>query len=157
MRAFYSVCLETAVRETRTVFVPADRDGLPAGHYVFHEYYCDDLSCDCRRVTIMVMRAGDEEMTEPLATISYGWDTLAHYRKWSRETDPAYLREMASATLEPLMPQSSYSEGLLELFEECLENDPALKRRFHRHYLEFRMAVRGPVRRPPGGGRIKRR
>jgi hypothetical protein len=156
MIAFFSKCLETAVRETRNVTLLEDRNGVPAGTYVFHEYYCDDLRCDCRRVIVVVSRAEDEEMSEPLATISYGWEMPAFYRKWSGEDDPVYHRMLASVTLEPLTQMSVVAEGLRHLFEEVLENDPQFKRRFHRHYLEFRSAVRGPVRRSTGGGLIKR-
>lgn len=157
MRAFFTECLETAMRETRVVTLPQASNGVPAGQYVFHEFYCDDLSCDCRRVIIVVGYAEDEEMRQPLASISYGWERPEFYRKWSGEDDPDYHRLLASAHLDPIAPQSSIADALCDLFQRCVAEDHALRERFARHYREFRRSIRGPVRRSSGGGRIKRK
>jgi hypothetical protein len=157
MVPFFTKCLDLAIRETRVVTILRDRGELPAGSYVFHEFYCDDLSCDCRRVMIVITRAEDEEMRERLATISYGWESPAYYRKWSGEDDPEYNASLARPELAPLARFTAYSDRLLDLFKECLAEDPALRKRFARHYRQFRAAVRGPLRRPPDGGRRKRK
>lgn len=156
MIPFFTRCLETAMRETRVVTTLSERQGLPPGSYVFHEFYCDDLSCDCRRVMIMIARADDVDLRDVLATISYGWASPEFYRKWSGEEDPEYCRSLARAELAPLAAQSRHADALLDLFTGSLEEDPALQARFARHYRQFRAAIRGPVRRPPGGGRRRR-
>ena len=157
MVPFFSKCLDLATRETRVVTILQDRGVLPAGSYVFHEFYCDDLNCDCRRVMIVITRAEDEEMRKRLATISYGWESPAYYRTWSGEDDPEYNASLARPELAPLSPLTAYSDQLLDLFKECLAGDPALRERFARHYRQFRAAVRGPQRQPPGSGRRKRK
>ena len=70
MVPFFTRCLETAVRETRVVTLPRDDQGIPRGSYVFHEFYCEDLTCDCRRVMIVITRAEDEELRERLPRLS---------------------------------------------------------------------------------------
>lgn len=157
MVPFFTKCLEIAVRETRVVTTVREREGLPPGSYVFHEFYCDDLSCDCRRVMIVITRAEDEQMRERLATISYGWESPAFYRKWSGEDDRDYCHSLARAELAPLAEQSEHAHVLRDLFVECMEDDPALRERFARHYQQFRAAIRGRVRRPPVGGGRRRR
>lgn len=119
---------------------------------MIHEFYCDELTCDCRRVMIVITRAEDEEMRECLATISYGWESPEFYRKWSGEEDPEYNRSLAGAELAPLNVQSVHAPVLRDIFVGCLEEDPALRGRFARHYRQFRAAGRERRRRPPGGG-----
>ena len=156
MVPFFTRCLEIAVRETRVVTLPHDHQGIPRGSYVFHEFYCDDLTCDCRRVTIVITRAEDEELRERLATISYGWESPEFYRKWSGEDDPDYYHALARAELAPMSEHTNYSQALLALFIECMSWDPALKERFPTHYRQFRAAVRDLAPRPPGSGGRRR-
>lgn len=142
MIAFFTKCLETATRECRAVMIPEDQDDLPAGHYVFHEFYCGDLKCDCRRMIARVHHSHDAGLTRPLATLSYGWESPAFYQAWSKSDDPSYGRELASVTLDPISPQSPLAEALRDLFEWTLKEDPQLAPRFNRHYLEMRETIR---------------
>lgn len=153
MRPFFTQCLKTAVRETRVVTLPQAQNGVPAGAYVFHEFYCDDLTCDCRRVMILVGRSEDEEIREPLATITYGWESPEFYRKWSGEDDPEYHRQLASAMLDPAASQGPFADALCALFIECISQDAILRDRFAHHYRQFRSSIRRRPRRPPGGRR----
>jgi hypothetical protein len=157
MIAFFSKCLETASRECRTVTVPEDRRDLPAGHYVFHEFYCGDLNCDCRRIIVRIHHSHDTHLTRPLATISYGWESPAFYEKWSMSGDPAIGRELASVTLDPISPQSQHAEALRDLFEWALKDDPDLARRFNQHYLQMRETIRLENLKRARGTRHKRR
>ena len=166
MRPFFMTCLETAMRETRVVTLPTEMRGIPAGTYVFHELYCADLACDCRRVTIFICHAEDEEMSDPLAVLSYGWETEAFYRNWSSATDPRYIRDLASVSINPIYPGAAYKDSLRDLFQVTIDEDEAYRNRFARHYDEFRAAIAmgkgGPasgIRRQVrlGGRRSKRR
>ena len=47
---FYSRQPEVAERETRSMILLEDKDGLPAGEYLFLEAFCQGKNCDCRRV-----------------------------------------------------------------------------------------------------------
>ena len=60
MIPFHSLFTELAQREVRCVHIgdgpdPAANVSLPADEYVYLEYYCDDLECDCRRVFLEVI------------------------------------------------------------------------------------------------------
>src|SRR6266581_1506064 len=67
-------------RETRSV-TATQRPDLPDGEYGFVELYCDEPGCDCRRVTIDVLRP-ETGWSKIWATISYGWESLDFYRTW---------------------------------------------------------------------------
>ena len=70
-----------AGRETRFFTIVEDNGLVPAGEYGLFESYCDEQGCDCRRVFINVIRAGAKA---PDATIGFGWEDKAFYRKWMK-------------------------------------------------------------------------
>ena len=126
---------ELGTRETRTVTIPPGHE-LPSGEYGFMELYCDEPGCDCRRVTIKVLRP-DTGWGKAWATISYGWERQDFYRRWSGASDPA---EMQGPTLDELNPQTEYSSALLDAFRLNLES-PDYVERLKRHYRMFRRTV----------------
>jgi hypothetical protein len=127
---------EVGARETRSVTV-TERQDLPDGEYGFVEFYCDEPGCDCRRVMIDVMRP-ETGWSKIWATISYGWESLDFYRKWSRAgSDPI---EMKGPYLDPLNPQTKYSAALLNLFRFLVQS-PDYDDRLQRHYRMFRASV----------------
>jgi hypothetical protein len=128
---------ELAARETRSVSVTG-RNDLPDGEYGFIELYCDEPHCDCRRVTIAVLRP--HTGWKFWATISYGWESLAFYEKWSRAPKPLDPREWKGPYLDPLCEQTQYSPALLNLFRAVLAS-PGYVDRLKRHYRLFRTAV----------------
>ena len=96
-------------QETRFLIV-APSPELPGGKYAFIEMYCDEPGCDCRRVTINVLRE-DLGWRKVWATISYGWERVDFYRKWGgAHSDPV---EMKGPILDPLNPQTRYAPILL--------------------------------------------
>ena len=135
MEAFHMKCPEVGFSEYRSMAVPAGGE-LPAGHYGFMELYCNAPKCDCRRVTISVVAPGIAR--RPLATISYGWETPAFYRKWMHDSPDG--DEMAGASLDLLGPQSEYSVTLKEYFEEVIATDEYVER-LKRHYDLFKQAI----------------
>ena len=139
MLAFAARFGELAFKETRSVTVPAGYP-MPAGEYGFLEYYCTDGNCDCRRVIIRVF--GQHSGDTVWATISYGWENAAFYRRWSPGTDNA--AEWSRPTLDPINPQSKYAEDFRALFGQIIQ-DKAYVNRLKRHYKMFRN-----FRRPPG-------
>jgi hypothetical protein len=127
---------EVGARETRSAKV-AQRHDLPDGEYGFLEFYCDEPGCDCRRVTISVLRP-ETGWSKIWATISYGWESADFYRKWSKAgSDPI---EMQGPGLDPLNAQSQFSPALLDLFRFLLESTEYVER-LKRHYRMFRDAV----------------
>ena len=109
MAPFFSRFPELAARETRTVKLLEPFAGLPAGEYGFLDLYCNEPTCDCRRVLFQVCRA--DRPNKVLATINYGWESEDFYAKWLHG-DRESARELASADLDPLNTQSKLSPAL---------------------------------------------
>lgn len=61
------------------------------------------------------------------------------YTRWMHG-DAEAGREIKSASLDPLNPQSKYAEILLDVFRDVVKNDPAYVARLARHYLMFKSA-----------------
>ena len=114
--------------------------GLPAGEYGFLELYCNEPTCDCRRVLFQVCRA--DRPNKVLATINYGWESEDFYANWLHG-DRESARELAEGTLDPLNPQSKFSPALLEFFRQILLQDRAYIDRLRRHYQMFKRAQLG--------------
>ena len=63
MIPFHSLLPELAQREVRCVHLGPTADlasepALPADEYIYLEFYCEDLDCDCRRVFLQVIAKG---------------------------------------------------------------------------------------------------
>ena len=87
-----------------------------------------------------------------LATINFGWETPAFYRKWSKDLDSEIADSMAGPTLEYFAPQSRYADAFLDFAIDQLFSDPAYVERLKRHYAEFKATLR-PIGRKKGAGK----
>jgi hypothetical protein len=132
MTPFYTGFRDLAFREMRSATV-RDWQDLPDGEYGFLELYCDEPHCDCRRVLIQVIVRDD--LSQPWATINYGWESVAFY--YRRLPGRELAEACARPTLDPLNPQSPYAPALLRLFETIVQ-DPAYVQRLQRHYALFK-------------------
>ena len=139
MAPFFSRFPEQAARETRTLILLKSSAGVPAGEYGFLEFYCNEPSCDCRRVLLQVCSA--DQPAKVLATINYGWESEDFYTQWLHG-DRESAGEITNASLDPLNPQSKFSAALLELFRHVLLKDGAYIERLRRHYEVFKDATR---------------
>lgn len=128
---------DIAAQETRVVILLQPHGGLPAGRYAFVELYCSDPNCDCKRVLLQVR--SEQDPTTVLATINYGWESLAFYSKWLRG-DRESAREIKEASLDPLNSQTEYASSLLRLFRTVVLQDKAYIKRLKRHYFLFKSA-----------------
>jgi len=135
MAPFYSYFRDRAFKEMRSITV-RDMPGLPNGEYGFLELYCADPACDCRRVLINVISPNQPGAI--LATINYGWETVAFYTKWLGNADDAAACQGVS--LDPFNPQTIYSPILLHLFETVLQ-DAAYVQRLRAHYAQLKQAI----------------
>ncbi len=131
MVPFYTRFRDLAFKEMRSATVRGWPD-LPDGEYGFLELYCDEPTCDCRRVIIDVITPASPKIW---ATINYGWESLEFYEQWIRDKETA--RECYGAALDPLNPQTKYSDTLLRLFNQILQ-DEAYVERLKRHYQLFK-------------------
>lgn len=143
MIPFNSLLPEIAQREMRRIQVQPQpggppASGLPAGEYVFDEFYCEDLGCDCRRVFIQVI--APHQGGRILASINYGWEEESFYRQ-RMPYNPKAPREIVQASLDPINKQSEHSEELLGLFRQHVR-DEAYRRQLQRHHELFREELR---------------
>ncbi len=126
---------DLAERETRTMVVraPIIRNGevaLPPDEYGFDELYCAEARCDCRRVMLNVLA---RHAKSHVATINHGFEPPIHAFEHPDQT-----------FLDPLNPQSEWSEALLELFTTIVLKDSVYRARLQRHYHIFKNAVADP-------------
>jgi hypothetical protein len=145
MVPFYTRFRDLAFKEMRSATIRG-MPGLPDGDYGFLELYCDEPSCDCRRVLVDVVTPTSG--SKIWATINYGWECLEFYEKWMHNKETA--RESYGATLDPLNSQSEYSYALLRIFNNLLQ-DKAYAERLKRHYQLFKADLQKnhwPVARP---------
>jgi hypothetical protein len=110
---------------------------IPPGVFVFKEYFCTDLSCNCERVLIKVLYLRSESDLRPreVATISY---------TWSRGTDEVWRKtnaEFSNPFLDPFHHQSRYAQELLEFWSDMVETDGAYAQRLQAHYRELRQKL----------------
>ena len=132
---YFDVFPEKCDSEMRVAYVLDDDMRMPPGSYVFTEYYCPDLSCDCKRVLIKVLHiSGPEAKPKDVATISYTWDQAGYWLWMGRKDDEA------NPFLDPLHPQASCATELLEFWREMLRKDRKYARRLRTHYDELRRA-----------------
>ena len=131
--------------ELRTVtFVEEDSDSaIPPGLYVFTEYFCPDLSCDCQRVLVKVLQVLSETAPpQDVATISYTWHTNPD-RSWA-----SIIADTPNPHLDPLHPTSPFADELLELWHAMLQRDARYADRLQQHYHELRNHLAGSKNRP---------
>src|SRR5262249_3836777 len=135
----FNRCPEIAKRETRTIFLHSEENGIPPGEYAFAEAFCMGKKCDCRRVMFMVFRTGLDRKgdAEHVATIGYGWEPLSFYVDWMYG-DREGAEFMRGPITEPNSPMSGYDHRLVELLKQTCLSDPAFVARVARHYDLFK-------------------
>ena len=125
METFYSKFPKLEKKETRsiTIFKNGSYGSLPADHYTLLELFCSERACDCRRVMISVISKNANKI---VATINMAFD--------SDDDDPGPF-------LDPINPQSVYSDDLIKFFVELINHDPEYLARLRRHYVMFKEKV----------------
>jgi hypothetical protein len=127
MIPFHSIFPELAQREVRCVHVGTPPDGVPdmglrADEYVYVEYYCEDLDCDCRRVFLQVI--AKKQPGKVFASISsYGWENERFYRRkmpWNPDEAIGTVRR----ELDPMNEQSEFAGDFLDLFKTVVLDEP---------------------------------
>ncbi len=120
--------------ELRTATFPEGGENIPAGVFLFMEYFCTDLSCNCERVIIKVLhpRSTSDQRPREVATISYTWG-LGADDSW-RKTNA----EFSNPFLDPFHDQASFAQELLEFWSDMVERDNVYAQRLKTHYRELR-------------------
>ena len=140
--SFHGLFPDIAEQETRSLILPLDEEDLPEGVYSLVEMFCDEEGCDCRRAFIQVFAvAGRLQSREPLATIAYGWEDAAYYRKWmGGPLSKPELDDLKGPALPILTAQSKYASPLLERVKIALQ-DKAYVQRIIQHYKLYRSEI----------------
>lgn len=135
MIPFQDLFPDVAGREMLVLHIQQRGLPLPPGEYGFFEWFCEDAGCDCRRALLQVI--SPQHPGRILATINYGWESVAFYTDWMHG-DAEAGRDITSASLDPLNPQSELADALLEGFREYLRRDPYYSQQLQRHYELFK-------------------
>lgn len=135
MEPFHLKFGDVAEKETRCIVLSNNPYyNLPSGEYIFSESYCNDPTCDCRRVFINVIYE-----RKIIATIGYGWESRDFYIKWMEWTkDDNFIDDIKGPVLELTGKNSQYSKEVLRLFNDFLLNDTVFIERIKRHYEMFK-------------------
>jgi len=136
---FFHYLPAIAKLETRVLTLPSSKNkfGLPMGEYAFLEFFCDE--CDCRRVFFNVIKSG---ISEPVAVISWGWETEKFYINWFGRNDKVAVKEMMGSRLNLWSKQSAIADSVLELFNSELLNNESYTLRVKKHYNLFRNVLK---------------
>lgn len=138
MYGYFDVFPEKSRTELRTAaFQNHDQDDpLRGGTFLFTEYFCTDLKCDCQRVLVKVLRTSSQDSRpEEVATISYTWHPDGD------ETFKQLNLDMPNPFLDPFHRQVSYASHLLDFWSKMVERDKAYAARIRRHYDEIRAKI----------------
>jgi hypothetical protein len=127
LRPFVEKFPRIGEQETRviTVFGKGDLTSMPPDQYALVELYCEEKGCDCRRAMISVFARKAKRI---VATINMGFDAED---------------EDSGPFLDPLNPQSRYSQELIRSFVDIINSDPHYLARLQRHYVMFKEKVDG--------------
>jgi len=136
---FYDLFPALAERETRciTVMDPMAAE-LPPGNYYFHEMFCNEQGCDCRRVFWYVVSSVRKDVE---TVIAWGWEKPDFYAKWLSNAAPNDVAELKGPILNMGSPHTAHAPAILEMAREVLLRDPDYVARIKRHYGLFRDKV----------------
>ena len=135
MQGYFDVFPEKRTTELRTATFADGKadDPLPDGTFLFTEYFCTDLRCDCQRVLVKVFLARSEDAPpDEVATISYSWN-LSTDETWGLVNS-----DMPNPFLDPLHRQAPYASELFDFWSTMIKRDKAYASRLERHYDEIR-------------------
>lgn len=113
---------------------------LPIATYSFHEMFCDEPGCDCRRVFFCVTSSLDGQIK---AVIAWGWENRDFYAKWIGYSNSHDIDALKGPVLNLASPQSKMAPAILKLFQNMLIQDKVYVERVKRHYVMFREKVEG--------------
>jgi hypothetical protein len=106
-----------------------------AGVYRVVDLYCQDPSCHCHKVSLMMV----DQNQKIYATISYGWKSKTFYRKWG--LDKEAIQSLTYGFLDPWAQQSEHSPLFLKAFLFSLKRDPNFIARLKSRYSFFKEAL----------------
>jgi hypothetical protein len=147
---FYALIPDIAATEMRMITVPEPNEyGILPGEYELFEIYCNDTGCDCRRVFLAVTPPVTQE---PVAVISFGWETHRFYSEWLNVGKNFSAVSAADREAVNLMrgihlidgSQSRAASAVLKMVTEQALNDHVYIDMLKEHYEMFRSVIGAP-------------
>jgi hypothetical protein len=129
MLPFHTLFPEIGLAETRTAEIRHD-ETIPADTYGFIEHYCTDVTCDCRRVLVILL---SEREAKEVGAINHAFD-------WPPRAELAELTQ-GQTFLDPMFAQAPFAQALRALFVEMLQSDSGYTERLERHYKMVKAAL----------------
>lgn len=105
-----------------------------AGVYEISDLYCQDPSCDCRKVSLIFYKN-----KKVWATVAYGWKSEAFYRRWG--LDKSASHSLAKGFLDTFSHQSEVSPIFLKAFLLTLKKDPKFIASLKARYALFKKTI----------------
>lgn len=126
---------ELAATETRSIRQPKTLSTLLSNReYFFHESFCAEHNCDCRKAMINVT----DRKGNLLTTLSYGWEEPAYYV--SQHFDEESAEELSGVSIDLSAPHCKNADEMIMLFRMVLE-DKAYADRIVEHYNLFKESI----------------
>lgn len=110
-------------------------ESLTKGPFSLIDCYCPIPWCDCCKVSLLIRNQDDEV----IATIAYGWKSVAYYRRWG--LDKMTSQCMTLGFLDPLEKQSEQASLFLKFFRAVLKSEPGFKKTLQYRYGIFKEMV----------------
>jgi len=135
--AFFTFFPEIAEKETRVIQF-FNGSELAGDTLVLIEMFCDEPKCDCRRVMLNVF---SEKRKEIVATIAFGWENEAFYKKWYPYGDANDIKELKGPALNSMSQMTDISEFVFKTVNEQTLSQQSYIDRIVRHYNLFRKRI----------------
>lgn len=104
---------------------------LTKGPFRLIDCYCPIHWCDCCKVSLLIRNQDGEA----IATIAYGWKSVAYYRRWG--LDKMTSQCMTLGFLDPLEKQSEQAPLFLKFLRDLLKSEPGFKKTLQYRYGIF--------------------
>ena len=125
-------------------YLPSIQGDLSSkGPYHMLDLYCQDYTCDCHKVSILIL---DEKKETTLATIAYGWKSRTYYYKWGVDKDIA--ESLASGFLDPWCTQTVHSPIFLDFIRRKINRDRVFMSTIKKRYRVFKDHTYSPFFKP---------
>lgn len=118
---------EIAEAETLTLRITNNKK-LSDGKYVFLEYYCPNLDCDCQGGIVEVVKFDNYDKEEPITAIDFTWENSKSNHDWK-------------CSLAKGEKKTKIAKHLLKLFKEVITN-PQYAEPFKKHYQLFKEKIK---------------
>lgn len=106
-----------------------------AGSYNVSDLYCQDPSCNCQKVSLVVF----DDKGKIHATIAYGWKSKTFYRKWGLDVE--VIPSLTQGFLDPWAQQTPNANLFLKAFWCTAKNNPRFISRIKRRYALFKKTI----------------